>query len=304
MPDGTGVAKVRETLPEQTRDCGIAESCTVDIAAGMARAGLRPLVCIYSTFLQRAFDQVFQEVVLQQLPVVFCMDRAGLVGGDGAVHHGYLDISYLRVFQNMVLMAPADEPELRQALRFALTLDVPSAVRYPRDSVPEPFGDAPPFELGKSRVMLEGPDATILAYGTEVKFALDAADILAGEDIFVSVVNARFAKPIDEDMLTTAITRGGPVVTVEDHSTAGGFGSAVLETANRLGLPTESIIRLGLAPDVFYRHGSRASQLAEAGIDAAGIATTVRRAVRARRPVERVPREQPVRTSDRSQGSS
>ena len=300
MPDGTGIAKIRQKFPDRCLDCGIAESCTVDIAAGMARAGVRPLACVYSTFLQRAFDQVFQEVVLQKLPVVFCIDRAGLVGGDGAVHHGYLDISYLRGFQNMVVMAPADEPELRQALRFALTLDVPSAIRYPRDNVPDPFGDAPPFEAGKSRQMLDGPDATILAYGTEVQFALDAADALVGEDIFVSVINARFAKPIDEDMVTTAITRGSPVITIEDHSAAGGFGSAILETANRLGLSTELIFRLGLAPEVFYRHGSRKGQLAEAGIDAAGIAATVRRLVRARQRDERVPREQPVRTSSRA----
>jgi 1-deoxy-D-xylulose-5-phosphate synthase len=304
MPDGTGVAKVREEFPDRCLDCGIAESCTVDIAAGMAKAGLRPLACIYSTFLQRAFDQIFQEVVLQKLPVVFCIDRGGLVGGDGAVHQGYLDIAYLRVFQNMVLMAPADESELLAMLRFALTLDVPSAVRYPRDSVPDPLGPAPPLALGESRVMLDGPDAAILAYGSEVAYALEAADALAGEDIFVSVVNARFAKPIDEDMVTTAITRGGPVITVEDHSLAGGFGSAILETAHRLGLPTESIIRLGLAPEVFYRHGSRAGQLAEAGIDAAGIAATVRRAVRARRAGESVPHEKPVRASGRARGPS
>lgn len=283
MPDGTGVAKIRKELPDQSLDCGIAESCTVDIAAGMARSGLKPIACIYSTFLQRAFDQVFQEVVLQKLPVVFCVDRAGLVGGDGAVHHGYLDIAYLRGLQNIVLAAPADEAELSAALQFALALDVPSALRYPRDMVPDPLGDCPAFELGKSRIVLEGPDATILAYGAQVQYALAAADTLAGEDIFVGVVNARFAKPIDEDMVTTAITRGVPVITVEDHSTAGGFGSAVLESANRLGLPTDTIVRLGHAENHFYRHGSRAGQLAEAGIDAAGIAAAVRRLVRAAR---------------------
>jgi len=291
MPDGTGVATIRRRFPDRCLDCGIAESCTVDVAAGMARAGLRPLVCIYSTFLQRAFDQVFQEVVLQKLPVVFCIDRAGLVGGDGAVHHGYLDIAYLRCLQHMVLMAPADEPELLAALRLAVRLDVPSAIRYPRDAVPQPLGPAPPFELGKSRPLLDGPDATLLAYGSQVRPALEAADTLAGEDIFVSVVNARFAKPIDEDMVTTAITRGGPVVTIEDHSTAGGFGSAVLETANRLGLSTEGVIRLGLAPEVFYPHGSRSQQLAQAGLDGASIAATVRRAVRGRRAGAAAPRE-------------
>ena len=283
MPDGTGLEKVRGVLPDRCLDCGIAESCTTDIAAGMARAGLRPLACIYSTFLQRAFDQVFQEVVLQGLPVGFCIDRAGLVGGDGAVHHGYLDILYLRGFQGMVLMAPADEPELEQILRLGMKLERPWAVRYPRDTVPDSFGDAPPFFLGKCRVLREGPDATILAYGSAVGPAIEAAQRLAEEDIFVSVVNARFAKPIDGDMVTTAVTRGVPIITVEEHSVVGGFGSAVVETANRLGLPTDAIVRVGMAADRFYEHGSRAGQLAEAGIDAAGIAATVRRVVRAAR---------------------
>jgi 1-deoxy-D-xylulose-5-phosphate synthase len=290
MPDGTGLAKVRKFLPERVLDCGIAESCTVDIAAGMCKAGLRPIAAIYSTFLQRAFDQVFQEVVLQKLPVVFAIDRAGFVGGDGAVHHGYLDIAYLRGLQNMVLMAPADEPELRAALCCALALDVPSAVRYPRDNVPDPLPDCPPFVPGKSRTLREGPDATILAYGTEVEYALEAARTLEHEDIFVTVVNARFAKPIDEDMVAAAIARGGPVLTVEDHTVAGGFGSAVLETANRLNLPTQALRVLGMSPDRFYAHGSRAGQLAEAGIDAAGIAAAVRQAVQTQRAARRAER--------------
>ena len=289
MPDGTGLAKVRQAFPDHCLDCGIAESSTVDIAAGMAKAGLRPLACIYSTFLHRAFDQVFQEVVLQGLPVGFCIDRAGLVGGDGPVHHGYLDITYLRGFQNIVLMAPADEPELLAALRLGLKLDGPFAVRYPRDGVPVPFGQTPPFYLGKCRVLREGPDATVLAYGSPVAAALEAALALEQEDIFVAVVNARFAKPLDEDMVTTAITRGTPVITVEDHSVAGGFGSAVLETANRLGLPTDSVIRLGLAENQFYAHAARSAQLAAAGIDTAGIAAVVRRAVKAARDLGAVP---------------
>jgi len=298
MPDGTGLAKVRKVLPDRCLDIGIAESCTVDVAAGMAKAGLRPLACIYSTFLQRAFDQVFQEVVLQGLPVGFCLDRAGLVGGDGAVHHGYLDILYLRGFQGMVLMAPADEPELEQALRLGLKLDRPWAVRYPRDTVPDPLGEAPPFLLGKSRLLREGQDATILAYGSMVTPALEAATRLAAEGIGICVVNARFAKPIDEDMVTTAITRGTPVITVEEHSVIGGFGSAVLETANRLGLPTDGIIRLGLAAERFYEHGSRAGQLAEAGLDALGIAATVRRAVQAVRSAADRPTD--AQTADRA----
>lgn len=284
MPDGTGVNKVLDELPEQALDCGIAESCTVDIAAGMAKAGMRPIACIYSTFLQRAFDQVFQEVVLQGLPVGFCIDRAGLVGGDGAVHHGYLDIAYLRSFQNMIVMAPADEPELLECMKLGRKLDQPFAIRYPRDAVPTPLAaETPPFYIGKSQTIREGKDATILAYGTQVQHALEAANMLAEDGIEAAVVNARFAKPIDEDMVMTAVSKLAPVVTVEDHSIAGGFGSAVLETANKLGLATESIVRLGLEEDRFYAHGARGGQLADAGIDAVGIATRVAKLVRAAR---------------------
>lgn len=275
MPSGTGLDRFAKVYPERFLDCGIAESCTVDMAAGMAKAGLRPVAAIYSTFLQRGFDQVFQEVSLQGLPVVFCLDRSGLVGSDGAVHHGFLDIAYLRGLPGMVLMAPADEPELTEAMKLALSLDGPSAIRYPRDTVPEPFGAAPPFELGKSRVMREGADATVLAYGATVAMAMEAAELLAAESIDLRVVNARFAKPIDRAMVIEALTRGHPVLTVEDHSVSGGFGSAVLETARELELPSDHLTRLGMPTDRFIAHGSRAGQLAEVGIDAAGIASTV-----------------------------
>lgn len=287
MPDGTGLNKFQEALPERFLDVGIAESATVDIAAGMCKAGLRPFAAIYSTFLQRAFDQVFQEVALQGLPVVFCIDRAGLVGGDGPVHHGFADIAYLRVMPRMVLMAPGDGAEIGEALKLALSLDVPAAVRYPRDSVPAPlFGASapPPFEVGRSVTLRKGGDATILAYGATCRAALDAAEDLAAIGVEVTVVNARFAKPIDGDMVSTAVRTGRPIITVEDHSVAGGFGSAVLESANGLGLPTDAIRILGIPADRFIPHGSRAGQLAEAGIDADGIAAAVRQALGA--PVE------------------
>jgi len=279
MPDGTGLNRFAEVFPDRCLDVGIAESATVDIAAGMCKTGLKPVVAVYSTFLQRAFDQVFQEVALQELPVTFCIDRAGLVGGDGAVHHGFLDVTYLRGLPGMVLMAPADEPEIDQALQFALTLDRPCAIRYARDKVPEPFGDAPPFVLGQSRMMRRGNDAVVLAYGSSVSQAIEAADSLAAEDLFVSVVNARFAQPLDETMVRDAFATGVPVVTVEDHSIVGGFGSAVLEKAQELGLDTRPMIRLGMPADRFIPHGSRAGQLAEAGIDADAIARTLRNAL-------------------------
>lgn len=284
MPAGTGLDKFAERYPDRFLDVGIAESCTVDVAAGMAKAGLRPLVAIYSTFLQRSFDQVFQEVSLQRLPVILCMDRAGLVGGDGAVHHGFLDIAYLRPLPNLVLLAPADENELKAALRFAVRCPDACAIRYPRADVPPSLGDAAPFELGRSRLMRRGNDATILAYGAMVGNALDAAELLAAEGIEVRVFNARFAKPIDREMVTAAMLADHPVITVEDHSVVGGFGAAVLETAQDLRLPTDHLVRLGIPSDRFISHGSRKSQLAECGIDAAGIAEAVHRELARCRP--------------------
>jgi len=281
MPDGTGLSKFEKVYPDRYLDGGIAESGTVDIAAGMCKTGMRPVVAIYSTFLQRAFDQVFQEVALQKLPVVFCMDRAGLVGGDGAVHHGFLDIAYLRGMPNMVLMAPGDGGEIIESLRLALALDVPSAIRYPRDSVPAPLinGKTRPFELGKSLTLRAGRDATILAYGSSCIHALEAARYLVEDGIETCVVNARFAKPVDEEMVRAAFERGGPVITAEEHSPYGGIGTAILETAQKLQLPTQRLTRLALPGDEFVAHGSRAHQLAQCGLDAKGMAEAVRRAL-------------------------
>jgi len=279
MPDGTGLNKFEQRFPDRCRDIGISESCTVDIAAGMAKAGLRPVAAIYSTFLQRAFDQVFQEVTLQGLPVMFCIDRAGLVGSDGAVHHGFLDVTYLRGFPGMILMAPVDEHELFEAMKFGLTLPYPCAIRYPRDNVPAPLPDCPPFSMGLSRRLREGDDATILCYGVTAINALAAADMLAEQGIESAVVNARFAKPVDRDMVRRACANRVPIVTVEDHSVTGGFGSAVLETAQALSLHIPPFIRLGLPDDRFIAHGSRGGQLAECGLDATGIASAVQRLV-------------------------
>ncbi len=282
MPDGTGLSTFAEVFPDRCLDAGIAESGTVDIAAGMCKAGMRPVCAIYSTFLQRAFDQVFQEVVLQGLPVVFCLDRAGLVGSDGPVHHGFMDIAYLRVMPNMVVCAPGDGAEMEAALRFAVQHDAPCAIRYPRDKVPEPImaeTGRPAFELGRSVRLRQGADATILAYGSTCRDALDAAEVLADDGLDIGVVNARFAKPIDHQMVAEALGIGGPVITVEDHSVTGGFGSAVLEAARELKLSAERVVVLGIPADRFIAHGTRRGQLAECGIDAAGIACAVKDAI-------------------------
>ena len=292
MPDGTGLAQVRCEFPQRVIDVGICESAAVDIAAGLAKQGLKPVVAIYSTFLQRGFDQVFQEVSLQNLPVVFCMDRAGLVGGDGAVHHGFCDIAFLRCLPNLVLMAPADQAELAGALRFALASGRPCAIRYPRDAAPAGGAEtAAPFELGRAVRLRAGTDAAVLAYGTEVAEALAAAEELAAEGIEVAVYSARFAKPVDEALVLELL---GPqdnwVITAEDHALAGGFGAAVLETAQQRALATARLVRLGM-PDRFIGHGSRRGQMAEAGIDAAAIARRVREAVAQRDPGPKAERQ-------------
>jgi len=280
MCDGTGLQEFRQRFPERFYDVGIAESAAVDIAAGLAKSGLRPVVCIYSTFLQRSFDQIFQEVALQNLPVVFCVDRAGLVGPDGATHHGLLDIGYLRMLPNMVLTAPADAVEMRQALQFALTHPQPVVIRYPKDVVgPEPVvktASERPFELGKSVVVRQARRASlaVVSYGTMLTEALRAAETLRSEKIEADVINARFAAPIDEGLLDL-LAQGRRLITIEDHSLSGGFGSALLEAAAVRGCELGSIRVLG-APRRFIGHNSRAAQLMEAGITADEIVKTAK----------------------------
>jgi len=290
MPDGTGLSKFEKEVPDRYYDTGICESHLTAMAAGMAKSGMRPVAAIYSTFIQRAFDQVWQEVVLNDIPVVFAMDRAGYVGDDGAVHHGFLDQAFLRPLPTMVLMAPSDEAELNRCLRFALSLETPSALRYPRDNVPaQNFEDtidprlhnqaSGDWELGKSRVLREGEDATIIAYGALAQNALAAAEILAGEGVSCRVIDARFCKPVDGEMLSGVLKENHPVRTVEDHALQNGFGSAVIEYANGHGLPVQWVTRLG-HPDRLVHHATRKEQLAEVALDAAGIARSVRDAVR------------------------
>ena len=279
MSDGTGLEKFRQKFPNRYYDVGIAESAAVDIAAGQAKMGLKPIVCIYSTFLQRGFDQIFQEVALQNLPVIFCIDRAGLVGGDGPTHHGLMDIGFLRMMPNVVLTAPANEKELKLALACALQSQGPFVIRYPKDTIIDQIdlsGCEQPFEIGKSITVKESPgDIVIVAYGRLITEAMAAAEILKAENIDVSVINARFAKPIDEKILS--LCRGQKrIITVEDHSMACGFGSAVLEMAAKAGIEGTKIKILGL-PDKFIKADTRGNQMDSAGISADKIAEAVRR---------------------------
>ncbi len=239
MCDGTGLVDFRKRFPGRFYDVGIAESAAVDIAAGLCKSGLRPFICIYSTFLQRSFDQVFQDVALQGLPVVFCVDRAGFVGSDGPTHHGLMDIGYLRMIPNMVLTAPANGVEMRLALEYALGEDRPVVIRYPKDTVPAEkqvrTACRTPFELGKSVLVRKarGSRVAIVSYGSVLSEALKAAGLLGKEKIAVDVINGRFAAPIDDKIISLA-ERGKGIVTVEDHHLACGFGSAVLEAVPEL----------------------------------------------------------------------
>lgn len=287
MPDGTGVVKAIEKHPARSFDTGICESHAMDMMAGMAKTGLRPFFAVYSTFLQRAFDQAFQEVSLQGLSVRLCLDRAGLVGGDGAVHHGFCDVSILRTLPDAVLTAAIDEPSLRAAMEFMRTWEGGlSSVRYPRDDCSQRFvhEPCPAFEVGKARLLTsefadldsQRPDVAVLAFGTPAIAAMDARDQLAC-DYRVAVWDARFAKPVDAQLIRALLERGIPVLTLEDHSVVGGFGTAVIEAAQEMGLDASRVIRHGI-PDHWIMQDSRGKQLAEVGLDAGGIARMIRHA--------------------------
>lgn len=293
MPDGTGVAKAIEKFPERTWDTGICESHAMDMMAGLAFTGYKPFFAVYSTFLQRAFDQAFQEAALQSLPVRLCLDRAGLVGGDGAVHHGFCDIALLRTLPGACLLAAMDEPSLRASLAFMSEYDEGlSAVRYPRDNVSEMFAGqrCPAFEFGKARLLTSSTDATnkdhtveivVLALGTCAIDAMHARELLRdthGCTASVAVYDARFAKPVDVELLRSILERKLPIVTIEDHSVVGGFGSAVTDTVQEIakatGMGFPHILRLGL-PDRWVHQDARSLQMAEVGLDAAGLASSI-----------------------------
>jgi 1-deoxy-D-xylulose-5-phosphate synthase len=270
MREGSGMVRYSEQFPQRYFDVGIAEQHAVTFAAGMACEGLRPVVAIYSTFLQRGYDQLIHDVAIQNLPVTFALDRGGLVGGDGATHNGAFDYAYLRTVPNLTVMAPADADECRQMLTTAVRLGTPAAVRYPRGAA---VGEAKPglqgLPVGKGELRREGRRIAILAFGAMLKPALEAAEALDA-----TVANMRFVKPLDVELVRQLAANHELVVTVEEHQVMGGAGSAVCEALNALGIERR-VLLLGL-PDRFIDHGDPAKLLSAVGLDAAGILQAVR----------------------------
>jgi 1-deoxy-D-xylulose-5-phosphate synthase len=279
MPDGTGIDRFAQRHPDRVYDVGIAEQHAVTFAAGLAAEGLRPVCAIYSSFLQRGFDQIVHDVALQELPVVFALDRAGLVGADGPTHHGALDLAYLRMIPNLVVCAPRDENELQHQLATAVESGRPFAVRFPRGAArgapvdPDPK----PLPIGRGDLLREGDDVALVGLGKTVAALEDAAEELARRGISAAVVDARWVKPLDVDLIADVGRRCGNLVTVEDHSLHGGFGSAVLEALAPFAGEIQ-VQRLGL-PDRFLEHAAVEDQWREAGIDVASIVAAAARQV-------------------------
>jgi 1-deoxy-D-xylulose-5-phosphate synthase len=275
MCQGNNLERVREGFPDRFFDTGICESHAVAFAAGQAKAGLRPIVDIYSTFLQRSYDQIFQEAALQKLPVTFMLDRAGLTGPDGPTHHGMFDIGYMRLFPNVVVMAPGDEYDLPAMLDFALGHDSPVSLRYPKAAAEKIDRPLAPIELGRAEVLDWGNDGMFVAFGTLLTNCVKAAETLRKEGLDVGVINARFVKPLDTETILRAVASAGFVITVEEGALAGGFGSAVVEAAADAGISAANVRRLGV-PDRFVEHGERGELLADLGLDMPGLARTGR----------------------------
>ncbi len=281
MPDGTGLTAFASEFPQRFFDVGIAEQHGVTFAAGLAAEGFRPVFAVYSSFLQRAYDQVFHDVCLQNLPVTFAIDRAGVVGSDGPTHHGLFDISYLRHLPNMVVMAPKDENELQHMLKTAIDHDGPAALRYPRGngygiSLDQTFKALP---LGKSEILREGSSGALLAVGSTVYPACEAADNLAADGLDFSVVNVRFIKPLDRDVIISLARTTGTLITIEENAVQGGFGTAVLELLEEEGIESVKVLRLGY-PDLYVEQGEQSELRAKFGLDAPGITERVRKFMR------------------------
>ena len=272
MPTGTGLDKFQTLFPDRFFDVGLAEQCAVTFAAGLATEKLKPVVAIYSTFLQRSYDQILHDVCIQNLPVIFALDRAGLVGADGPTHHGVFDLSYLRHMPNIVVMAPKDENELQEMIATAVDYqEGPIALRYPRGAgVGVPLANKPkPLPIGKAEILKTGEDLLILAVGNRVYPALEAANVLEGMGVKTTVVNARFVKPLDVSLIVPLAKKIGKVITVEDNTLAGGFGSAVVELLSDHYILAH-IKRLGI-PDKFIEHGDVEALYSQCGCDEQGI---------------------------------
>jgi 1-deoxy-D-xylulose-5-phosphate synthase len=270
MCEGNKLGRIRKDFPDRFFDTGICEAHAVAFAGGMAKSGMRPIVNIYSTFLQRSFDHIFQEVALQNLPVTFCLDRGGLAGPDGPTHHGVFDNSYMRIFPNMTVMAPGDELDVEPMLNFALSHAGPVSIRYPKANVESVERSECPIEHGKAEVWRWGEDGMFVAFGALFPTCVRAAERLKDEGLDVGVINARFAKPLDQATIFRALDESGFVITVEENTVCGGFGSAVLEAANAAGVSTNNLKCLGI-PDRFIEHGERDELLADIGLDVNGL---------------------------------
>ncbi len=286
MPEGTGLMKFAQAYPDRFFDVGIAEQHGVTFAAGMATEGFKPVVAIYSTFLQRAYDQILHDVCIEKLPVIFALDRGGLVGEDGATHHGLFDLSFLRSLPNMTIMAPKDENELCRMMATAVAHNGPVAFRYPRGCAAVVRIEEPvkPLPIGKAEVLTEGNDVLILAIGSSVQESLAAYAILAKENIFATVINCRFVKPLDEELIVSYAKKIPRIVTVEENVLQGGFGSAVLECLTDQGVSGFKIRRIGI-PDMFVEHGPQKFLRAKYGLDAAGIVGVVKQILNAKVPL-------------------
>jgi 1-deoxy-D-xylulose-5-phosphate synthase len=278
MPEGTGLVKFAETYPDRFFDVGIAEQHGVTFAAGLATEGFKPVVAIYSTFLQRAYDQILHDVCIEALPVVFAVDRGGIVGEDGATHNGIFDLSYFRILPNMVVMAPKDENELVRMLITALAHKGPVAVRYPRGTASgvKMENQDVPIPIGKGEVLKKGDDVLILAIGTSVSEALSAHSTLMEQGISATVVNCRFVKPLDSDLIVSLAREIPRIITVEENVRQGGFGSAVLECLSEQRITGFLLECIGI-PDTFVEHGSQSLLRTKYGIDATGIVNAAKR---------------------------
>ncbi len=277
MKEGTGLEQFAKKYPDRFYDVGIAEQHAVTFAAGLATQGMRPVVAIYSTFLQRAYDQIVHDVCLQRLPVIFAIDRAGIVGEDGPTHNGVFDVSYLRHIPNMTVMEPGDDTELRFMFGLALRHNGPVAIRYPRGSVQSlmPAGSSRvSFGIGEAEILREGKDVAVLALGNTVYAALSAASRLEKEGVSTMVVNSRFVKPLDRNLISSVASAVPRIITVEENTVEGGFGSAVLELLNELEVPHVRVKRLGI-PDVFIEQGQQKELRKKYGLDDEGIYLSV-----------------------------